>query len=578
MAIQGRALRRGPHHRTDVTAGLGRLYDAGFHDTSPRRRKRGYRSNRRRPWVVVAGTAVVVSLAGGVVATRVNWTDLEVIGIDDGRQLQRKDLSELRLRIVAGGPAAGAVRVTLNGTDVPVTEAQRGEALITSRKALVDAIRPGKNTYVVTLGGRYMLGGERIERTFDFDPSGPTLMLPRAVVDPGNGEVISMRGIANDTASLRANGQAIPLGEGGGFQLDVAPGTSEVVLVAKDADGNPSRSVLPVATADSKPAYPNTAAVHITAAGWSDPTLRTGVLELVRSGRINAVQLDIKDEGGQVGYLSDVPLAKKVGATSDLYDPEQAIKELHDLDVRVIGRVVNFLDPTMAQWAADNGRTDLIVMNGDGSAPLANDYGEAAFTNLASPEVRDYQMDLADEAVRLGFDEILYDYVRRPEGDLSSMTFDGLRTPADISIVRFVAETRERLGENAALGVSVFGIASTRPEQIAQDIQLLAPHVDYVSPMVYPSHWGPGEFDVADPVRQPGDIVGASVADFERAVAGSGAAVVPWLQDFDSGSVVYDAPMVRAQIDAARFVGAEGFLLWNSGSEYTAGALDPVAD
>ncbi|MEJ7719004.1 MAG: hypothetical protein WKF58_00405 [Ilumatobacteraceae bacterium] len=164
----------------------------------------------------MAGTAVVVSLAGGVVAARVNWTDLEVIGIDDGQQLQRKDLSELRLRIVAGGPAAGAVRVTLNGTDVPVTEAQRGEALITSRKPLVGAIRPGKNTYVVTLGGRYMLGGERIERTFDFDPSGPTLMLPRAVVDPGNGEVISMRGIANDTASLRANGQAIPLGEGGG--------------------------------------------------------------------------------------------------------------------------------------------------------------------------------------------------------------------------------------------------------------------------------------------------------------------------------------------------------------------------
>ncbi|MBA3801911.1 MAG: hypothetical protein H0X22_03265 [Acidimicrobiia bacterium] len=526
----------------------------------------------------MAGTAVVVSLAGGVVATRVNWTDLEVIGIDDGQQLQRKDLSELRLRIVAGGPAAGAVRVTLNGTDVPVTEAQRGEALITSRKALVDAIRPGKNTYVVTLGGRYMLGGERIERTFDFDPSGPTLMLPRAVVDPGNGEVISMRGIANDTASLRANGQAIPLGEGGGFQLDIAPGASEVVLVAKDKDGNPSRTVLPVAATAAKPDYPATTGVHITAAGWSDPTLRASVIELVKSGRINAVQLDIKDEGGEVGYLSDVPLAKKIGATRDLYDPEQAIKELHDLDVRVIGRVVNFLDPTMAQWAADNGRTDLIVLNGDGSAPLANDYGDAAFTNLASPEVRDYQMDLADEAVRLGFDEILYDYVRRPEGDLSSMKFNGLRTPADISIARFVAETRERLGEDAALGVSVFGIASTRPEQIAQDIQLLAPQVDYISPMVYPSHWGPGEFDVADPVRQPGDIVGASVADFERAVAGSGAAVVPWLQDFDSGSVVYDAPMVRAQIDAARFVGAEGFLLWNSGSEYTAGALDPVAD
>ena len=77
-------------------------------------------------------------------------------------------------------------------------------------------------------------------------------------------------------------------------------------------------------------------------------------------------------------------------------------------------------------------------------------------------------------------------------------------------------------------------------------------------------------------MRQPADIVTRSVADFERIVAGSGAAVVPWLQDFSWGSVIYGPAEVRAQIDAARAVGAEGFLLWNPTSVYNVDALDPA--
>ena len=213
----------------------------------------------------------------------------------------------------------------------------------------------------------------------------------------------------------------------------------------------------------------------------------------------------------------------------------------------------------------------------DPGGPLQTDYGEAAFTNVADAAVRQYQIDLAREAALLGFDEILYDYVRRPEGDTSVMYFPGLQSAPDVAVARFVADTNTQLGDtDALLGVSVFGIAATRPEQIAQDIRLMAPHVDYVSPMVYPSHWGGGEYGVADPLRQPGDIVAASVGDFVHVVAGSGAAVVPWLQDFSAGGVTYGPAEVRAQIDAAAGVGAAGFLLWNSGSFYTAEALQPA--
>jgi hypothetical protein len=105
---------------------------------------------------------------------------------------------------------------------------------------------------------------------------------------------------------------------------------------------------------------------------------------------------------------------------------------------------------------------------------------------------------------------------------------------------------------------------------------LLAPNVDYVAPMVYPSHWGAGEYAVADPVRQPADIVAASLADFERIIAGSGAAVVPWLQDFSVDGVQYGSADVTAQITAAVAAGSEGFLLWNPTSTYHADALPPI--
>ena len=96
--------------------------------------------------------------------------------------------------------------------------------------------------------------------------------------------------------------------------------------------------------------------------------------------------------------------------------------------------------------------------------------------------------------------------------------------------------------------------------------------------MVYPSHWGSGEYGVADPVRQPADIVDPSVADFERLVAGSGAAVVPWLQDFSSGGVIYGPAEVRAQIDAARADRRRGLPALEPDSIYTIDALDPPTE
>jgi hypothetical protein len=396
---------------------------------------------------------------------------------------------------------------------------------------------------------------------------GPILSAPDQIVPTVPGYVSELRGLTEGAVSLTANGDPVAIDEGGGFRLYLLPEWTEVRLVAADAAGTETEAVVGI-TAEPAPAqHPATAAVHVRAEDWNDPVIHQQVLDLIAAGRINAVELDIKAEGGDVGYDSKVPLAVASGAVTAAYDARAALDELHGLGVRVIGRIVNFLDPVVASWALANGRTDMIVLNADGT-PLSNNYGPAAFTNFANPEVRQYQIDLAREAVALGFDEILYDYVRRPEGDAATMQFPGLVGPPDVSVARFVAETNVALGDTP-LGVSVFGISASRPEPTAQDMGLLGPIVDYISPMVYPSLWTPGEYGVADPANQPADIVGASLADFQRVIAGSGAAMVPWLQDFNG----YGPPQIQAQIDAARRVGAAGFLMWNPTSTYVVDGL-----
>src|SRR5439155_23313442 len=140
---------------------------------------------------------------------------------------------------------------------------------------------------------------------------------------------------------------------------------------------------------------------------------------------------------------------------------------------------------------------------------------------FADPAVRRYNIAVAVAAAKAGVDDVLYDYVRRPDGPLSSMVFPGLTGTAEASIASFLAETRLALRPyKTFLGASVFGVAATRPTEVAQDIPMMAQHLDYVSAMVYPSHWGPGEYCVRYPNAQPYDIVLRSLQDFQKDVRG----------------------------------------------------------
>ncbi len=311
--------------------------------------------------------------------------------------------------------------------------------------------------------------------------------------------------------------------------------------------------------------------IHVTMALASlDGKLRE-YLKLVGEG-MNTLELDVKDENGEIGFVpSSVPLARAVGAAKSYYRPREVARLVHAKGVYLIGRVVVFEDPILAA-----GRPGLAIKRPDGSI-WRNDAG-LGWTNPYDKRVWDYNVSIAEIAARAGFDEIQFDYVRFPtDGNVDEIVYPGkTKTAPGWVITEFVHYATKRL---KPLGVRVstdlFGLAATRDLGIGQVPRRLAKYVDAIYPMVYPSHYGDGEYGLESPNAAPGTTVEWALSDFRKQMKKGKAELIPWLQDFSHGRT-YGLAEVKAQIEAARLMGARGYLLWNPLGVYTPGALAPA--
>jgi hypothetical protein len=309
--------------------------------------------------------------------------------------------------------------------------------------------------------------------------------------------------------------------------------------------------------------------VHMTM-GLASVEGKLGEYLALRGYGLNALELDVKDENGAIGFVSpNLPkLAHDVSAARIHYDAKSAARAAEEAGVYLIGRVVVFADPTLGP-----ARTELALQWPDGSA--WRDPAGLAWLNPYDRRVWRYVVDVAAAAAKAGFDEIQFDYVRFPsDGDLDSIVFPrSRREPKDRTIERFLAYASGRL---RPLGVRVsadlFGLAATRDLGVGQSPKRLRRYLDAIYPMVYPSHYVPGEYHLTDPEAFPGRTVAESLRDYQKAVRGTNVRIVPWLQDF-SLSRTYGLDEVTDQVTAARRVNANGFMLWNPLGVYTQEAL-----
>jgi hypothetical protein len=306
--------------------------------------------------------------------------------------------------------------------------------------------------------------------------------------------------------------------------------------------------------------------VHVTMALASIPGK---IDEYASMLGINTVELDVKDENGEVGFHTRAPkMAREVGSAMRYYDPKKVATQLHKQGLYLIGRVVCFEDPILSVK-----RQELAIRTTGGD--VWRNHAGLGWTNPYDKRVWDYNLEIAKAAVRAGFDEIQFDYVRFPsDGDIESAVFHGQRREAmSATIARFAHYATNRLhAMGARVSVDVFGLSATRNLGIGQSPRRLSKIVDAIYPMVYPSHYGPGEYGLSSPVAVPGRTVGRSLRDFRRQMRRGKAMLVPWLEDFSfTGTTTLSH--VQEQIRAARRWKSGGFLLWNPSGIYTTGAL-----
>ena len=492
--------------------------------------------------LAVLGVLGAAALVGGIqLAKSLTTPRLAVSGPAAGAQLGSATAGSVSFSSPGGRRELQAQRWRLDGRDVTHAVVDQSGRLVFYPHRL----SPGRHVVDVTAGGGFL--GATAHRHFSFvvDLTPPSLAVAPTTFGR-SGKPVEIRGSADPTARVTIAGRPAANDDGRFAAVLRPPLPARVPVVATDEAGNQTAAVVTVWLTPRRPPVP-VRAVHVTGAAWANATLRRQILQLIAERRITAVELDLKDEAGVVDFAG-VPAAGRIGATRPFYDLSATVRQLHRLGVRVIGRLVCFRDPIAAAAWWSSGHHSRVVQTPDGQ-PYA---GYGGFTNFANPAVRRYQIAIAVAAARRGVDDILYDYVRRPDGDISTMAFPGLRETPSQAIIEFLRESREALKPYGTyLGASVFGIAATRPDEVAQDIPEMAREVDYLSPLVYPSHWNDGEYDVPYPNLQPYLIVKRSLADFRAAVAGTGARLVPWLQDFSLG-VTYGPAQVKAQIAAAK--------------------------
>lgn len=318
-------------------------------------------------------------------------------------------------------------------------------------------------------------------------------------------------------------------------------------------------------------------AIYIPFSEVTKPEVQQWAHRLVDADLINAVVVDLKDESGQVFSIAATPTAEQIKAVRNGESVGSFLEQLENKGVYRIGRVVTFLDNTYPRWFPGNALHDV----GGG---LFFDGMGITWSSAYMSGARQYNIEIGLAAAD-HVEEIQYDYVRLPYENGLKERLENTEADRVAAITRFAREASESL-HLAGLAVSfdTFGVVSTagNDQGIGQSIEGLAPYLDYISPMVYPSGWHAGSLGFEYPPEHPGPVVHINVeATVERIGDLGNALVRPWLQDFHDyqpRGLPYFSEQVHAQIAATAAAGGLGFMLWDPSLAYEEQALKQALD
>ncbi len=316
--------------------------------------------------------------------------------------------------------------------------------------------------------------------------------------------------------------------------------------------------------------------VYVSSWVAGSANLFSKIVKMVDTTELNTVVIDIKDSTGKISFEMKNPDITQYKSTEKrIAAPKKLIADLHSKGIYVVGRLTVFQDPYMAKlnpdWAIKTKSTGAVWKDNKG----------LSFLDPSNEDVWKYIVDIANESYAMGFDEINFDYIRFPsDGNMKDIAYPnegGTITRADI-MKNFYEHLHEALKDSGIkTSADMFGLVTTSKDDlgIGQVLEKALPYFDYICPMVYPSHYAKGSYNIAEPAKHPYEIVKTSMEGAvarAKAIGEDPAKLRPWIQDFNLGAT-YTADMVRTQMQATYDVGLNSWLLWDAANTYTASAL-----
>ena len=310
-------------------------------------------------------------------------------------------------------------------------------------------------------------------------------------------------------------------------------------------------------------------------------------LKLLDETELNAMVIDIKSDAGYITYKMDYDVAKEINSCTDTIGNISAtVKKLKEHGVYLIARVVALKDPVLAER-----KPELALKNTDGT--IFRDTSGLAWVNPYEEKVWEYLTEVCKQCVEVGFDEVNLDYIRfSTDKGMSNVDFgpkadEMTRIEVITEGIRKICETIKPMG--AFVSCDVYGAiisSSVDARIVGQSYFNMAKYLDYICPMVYPSHYGDGYYGLDYPDTHPYDLVYHALMDSQKVLymidpAENKAEVRPWLQDFTATWVkhhlTYGKSEVRSEINAVYDAGYSEWLLWNAAVTYTGDALEKAS-
>ena len=322
--------------------------------------------------------------------------------------------------------------------------------------------------------------------------------------------------------------------------------------------------------------------IYLAASPVSNAAFMDDVIRELDETELNAVVIDVKDDFGRITYqMEHVPLVSELGAVKvSAGDLPAVVSKLRAHGIYCIARIVALKDPYIAEK-----KPEWALHKSDGS--LFRDSAGDAWVDPYKQEYWDYLLDVAREAGRIGFDEIQFDYIRFcTERGIGDVVYDEADTKGrdKISIItELVTYLSDALRQNGLfVSCDVFGTiigSSVDAQTVGQDYNQMASAVDYICPMIYPSHYASGNFGLQHPDTQPYEtILGALQLSRRELTSYEGytqAIVRPWLQAFtasylgEGNYIDYDAAAIRKQIQGVYDAGYDEWILWSASAKYS---------